>query len=42
MAMLAGPLIGVKDLGKVRNRRVAKSRIVLLILIVLLVKTFIP
>ena len=31
MAMLVGPLMGVKDHGKVRNRRVAKSRIVLLI-----------
>ena len=33
MAMLVGPLMGIKDPGKVRNRRVAKSRIVLLILI---------
>ena len=44
MAMLVGPLMGVKDPGKVQNRRVAESRIVLLILlllIILLVKTFI-
>ena len=41
MAMLVGMLMGVKDPGKVRNRRVTKSRIVLLI-ILLLVKTFIP
>ena len=31
MVMLVGPLIGINDPGKVRNRRVAKSRIVLLI-----------
>ena len=39
IAMLVGPLMGVKDPGKVQNRRVAKSRIFLLII---LVKTFIP
>ena len=43
MAMLVGPLMAVNDPGKVRNRRVAKSRIVLLLIIILiLVKTFIP
>ena len=44
MAMLVGPLMDVKDPGKVRNRRVAKSRIVFLpiILILILVKKFIP
>ena len=31
MAMLAGPLMGAKDSGKVRNWRMAKSRIVLII-----------
>ena len=31
MAMIVGPLMGVKDLGKVRNRRVVKSQIVLII-----------
>ena len=33
MAMLVEQLMGVKDHGKVRNRRVAKSQIVLLIII---------
>ena len=33
MAMLVGPLMGVKDPGKVQNQRVAKSRIFLLILL---------
>ena len=45
MAMLDGPLIDVKDLGKVRNRRVAKLQIVLviiIIIIIILVKKFIP
>ena len=41
MAMLVGTLMGVKDPGKVRNRRVAKSRIVL-IPILILVKKFVP
>ena len=42
MAMLAGPLIDVKDPGKVRNRRVAKSWIVLIpILIINVNKTLI-
>ena len=43
MAMLFRLLMGVKDPGKERNRRVAKSRIVLLLLIfnliLILVKT---
>ena len=30
MAMLVGPLMGIKDTGKVRNRRVAKLRIFLI------------
>ena len=34
MAKLTGPLMDVKNTGKVRHRRVAKSRIVLLIVIV--------
>ena len=38
MAMLVGPLMGVKDPGKVRNRRVTKSRIVLIIPIFIPVK----
>ena len=44
MAMLAGPLMVVKDSGKVRNRLVAKSRIVLfpIILIINLVKSLFP
>ena len=41
MAMLIGPLMGVKDPGKVRNSRVAKLRIVL-IPILIHVKKFIP
>ena len=32
MAMLEGPLMGVNDPGKVQNRRMANSRIVLLII----------
>ena len=32
MAMLAGPLMSVKVPGKLRNRRVAKSRIVLILI----------
>ena len=35
MAILTGPLMGVNDTGKVRNRRVAKSQIVLILLIVI-------
>ena len=44
VAMLVGLLMAVKNPGKVQNRRVAKSRIVLLILIIILIldKTFIP
>ena len=42
IAILVGPLMSVKDPGNVRNRRVAKSRIVLRIPILILVKTFIP
>ena len=42
MAMLVGPLMDVKDPGKIRNRRVAKSRIglipILFILTLLIVK----
>ena len=33
MAILTGPLMSVNDTGKVPNRKVAKSQIVLLILI---------
>ena len=39
MAKLAESLMGIGDTGKVRNRQVAKSQI---ILILILVKTFIP
>ena len=41
MAMLVRPLMDRKDPGKVQNRRVAKSRIffLLIILIIILVKT---
>ena len=47
MAILTGPLMGVNDTGKVRNRKVAKSQIVhvliiLINLLLLLVKIFIP
>ena len=49
MASLAGPLMGVNYTSKVPNRKVAKSRIVLILLIlilililILLVKYFIP
>ena len=31
MAKLAGPLVSVKDTGKVQNQRVAKSQIVLIL-----------
>ena len=37
MAMLVGPLMAVNDPGKVRNRRVAKSRIVLLLLLIIII-----
>ena len=37
IAMLAGPLMDFKDPGKVRNWRVAHSRIVLLILLLLII-----
>ena len=43
MAKLTGPLMGVNDAGKVWNQKVAKSQIVLiLLLLVLPVKYFIP
>ena len=44
MAMLVGPLMVVKDPGKIRNRRVAKSRIFLIpiFIILILVKKFVP
>ena len=45
ISMLVGPLMGIKDPGKVRNQRVAKSRIVLipfLILNLIFVKKCIP
>ena len=35
MAILTGPLMGVNDTGKVPNRKVAKSQIVLLILLLI-------
>ena len=35
MAKLSGPLMGVNDTGKVRNRKVAKSQIVLILLILI-------
>ena len=34
MAILTGPLLGVNDIGKVPNRKVAKSQIVLILLII--------
>ena len=37
MEMLAGPLLGDKDTGKVRNWRVAKSRIVLILILCILI-----
>ena len=37
MAKLAESLLGVKDIGKVPNRKVAKSRIVLLFVVVVVV-----
>ena len=41
MAKLAEPLLGVRDTGKVPNRKVAKSGIVLvLVLVLVLDKTF--
>ena len=33
MAIRTGPLMSVNDMGKVRNRKVAKSQIVLILLI---------
>ena len=39
--MLVRPLTGVKDAGKVRNRRVAKSQIALL-LVLIVAKMFVP
>ena len=35
MAILTGPLMSVNDTGKVPNRKVAKSQIVLLILLLI-------
>ena len=40
--MLVGPLMDIKDSGKVRNRRVAKSRLVLIPILIILVKWLIP
>ena len=40
MVMVVGPLMGVKDPGKVGNRRVAKSRIVLILIILTRNKLF--
>ena len=37
MAILTGPLMSVNDTGKVRNRKVAKSQIVLLLLLILII-----
>ena len=37
MAILTGPLMGVNDTGKVPNREVAKSQIVLLLIILLII-----
>ena len=37
MAKLAEPLMGVRDTGKVGNRKLAKSGIVLLVLVLVLV-----
>ena len=37
MAILTGQLMGVKDTGKVLNRKVAKSQIVLLILLLIII-----
>ena len=36
MAKLTGPLMGVKDTGKVLNRKVAKSQIVLILPILII------
>ena len=41
MANLAGPLMDVKDTGKVPNRKVAKSQIVLILLIINVGRTLI-
>ena len=37
MAKLAEPLLGIKDIGKVPNRKVAKLRVALFVLILVLV-----
>ena len=37
MAILTGPLMSVNDTGKVPNRKVAKSQIVLLILLLIII-----
>ena len=37
MANLAGPLMGVKDTGKVQNRKVAKSQIVHVLIILIII-----
>ena len=45
MAMLVGPLMDVRDSGKVRNRRAAKSQTVLipvLLILFILAKKFVP
>ena len=41
MANLAGPLMGVKDTGKVPNRKVAKSQILHVLIIINVGKTLI-
>ena len=37
MAILTGPLMGAKDTGKVPNRKVAKSQLVHVLIILLLI-----
>ena len=37
MANLAGPLMGVKGTGKVQNRKVAKSQIVHVLIVLLII-----
>ena len=42
MANLAGPLMGVNDTGKAQNQKVAKSSFLKILILILLVKYFIP
>ena len=42
VAKLIGAVMAVKDTDKIQNQKLAKSRIVLIILILILVKEFIP